>query len=140
MHRCLVVANQTLGGNALLTKLKSLADAGPLSIYVLVPATHPRDQWTWTEGEAIAIAKARLEAALERFRALRAEVDGGVGTERPMDAIRDTLRERRFDEIILSTLPPGLSRWLKQDLPSRVARTFNLPVTNVIGEMERVAG
>jgi GABA permease len=140
MRRYLVVANQTLGGNALLTKLRSLADAGPASFYVLVPATHPGNQWTWTEGEATAIARKRLDEAVARFRQLGAEVDGEVGTERPIDAIRDVLRRREIDEIVLSTLPPGPSRWLKQDLPSRVERAFDLPVSHVISEAELAAG
>ena len=139
MRRYLVVANQTLGGSTLLAKLKSLADGGPSSFHVLVPATHPKKQWTWTEGEALAVARQRLESALERFRELGAEVTGEVGNERPIDAIRLALREQNFDEIVLSTLPPGPSRWLRQDLPSRVARTFDLPVSHVISETERAA-
>jgi GABA permease len=139
VRRYLVVANQTLGGSALLAKLRSLAEAGPASFYVVVPATHPRKQWTWTEGEAHAIAKRRLGEALDRFRELGAEVDGEVGNERPIDAIRNVVREREFDEIVLSTLPAGASRWLGQDLPSRVARTFDLPVGHVIVETEGAA-
>jgi hypothetical protein len=48
-------------------------------------------------------------------------------------AIDDVLLDRRYDEIILSTLPPGVSRWLKLDLPRRVEQRFALPVTTVIG-------
>ncbi|MGH2760876.1 MAG: hypothetical protein ACRDKJ_15100 [Actinomycetota bacterium] len=140
MRRYLVVANQTLGGEALLEKLRSLTEAGPSSIHVVVPATHPRKQWTWTEGESLAIARRRLDRALERFGGLAADVTGEVGNERPVDAIRAALRERQVDEIILSTLPSGLSRWLGQDLPSRVARAFGVPVTHVTSEAERAAG
>lgn len=140
MRRYLVVANQTLGGSALMAKLRELSADGSASFHVVVPATHPSGKWTWTEGQATAMAKQRLEEALERFGSLGAEVTGAIGTERPMDAIRDALRGREVDEIVLSTLPPGPSRWLRQDLPSRVARTFDLPVTHVIGEAERVAG
>ncbi len=39
-----------------------------------------------------------------------------------------------FDEIILSTLPPGMSRWLKMDLPHRVEAVYGLPVTHIIGQ------
>lgn len=139
MRRYLIVANQTLGGEALVAKLKSLAAEGPASFHVLVPATHPRNQWTWTEGESMAIARRRLEQALERFRDLGAEVSGDVGNERPIDAIGNVLREREIDEIVVSTLPAGASRWLKQDMPSRVKRAFGIPVTHVIGEPERAA-
>lgn len=140
MRHYLVVANQTLGGSALLSRLRALTESGPVSFHVVVPATHPRKQWTWTEGESVAIARARLDEATTRFRELGAEVTGEVGNERPIDAVRDALRGRPIDEIVLSTLPPGPSRWLRQDLPSRVARSFNLPVSHVIAEPERVAG
>lgn len=136
MRRYLVVANQTLGGDVLLDRLRGLAEDGPAAFHVVVPATHPRHQWTWTEGEATAIAEERLERALERFGALGSEVSGEVGNERPIDAIRSALRRREVDEIVLSTLPAGPSRWLKQDLPARVERTFDVPVSHVIAEPE----
>jgi hypothetical protein len=41
--------------------------------------------------------------------------------------------------IILFTLPPGLSRWLHQDLPRRVARRFGLPVRHVVAPFEPIA-
>ncbi len=140
MRSYLVVANQTLGGDALLKKLRSLTQSGPTSIHVVVPATHPRKHLTWTEGEAKAVARERLDRALESFAQLGAEVSGEVGNERPLDAITAALRERQFDEIVLSTLPPGPSRWLRQDLPHRVERTFGLPVSHVVAEDERAVG
>jgi hypothetical protein len=140
MRRYLVVANQTLGGDALLARIRSLLEHGPASFHVVVPATKPQGKWTWTEGEALAIARKRLAEAIVRFRELGAEVTGEVGNERPIDAIGNVLREREIDEIVLSTLPPGLSRWLKQDLPSRVERVYDLPVSHVTSEAERVAG
>jgi hypothetical protein len=129
----LVVANQTLGAEQLAAKVREYMQAGPCHFHVLVPATHPKDHATWTEGQAHAIAEKRLEAALASFRALGAEVDGEVGDANPIEAIRDTLLVRKFDEIILSTLPSGPSRWLKQDLPHRVERGFALQVTHVTG-------
>jgi nucleotide-binding universal stress UspA family protein len=137
MRRYLVVANQTLGGEDLLEQLRSRMGAEEqCEFYVVVPATHPRDHLTWTEGEAQAIAQRRLEHALGRFRTEGANVEGEVGPEAPMDAIEEVLRRQHFDEIILSTLPPGLSRWLGQDLPSRVARRFDLPVAHAVSSTE----
>src|SRR2546425_8694431 len=124
MRRYLVVANQTLGGPHLVDKVRSCLAAGPAHFHVVVPATPPEDQAVWTEGEANALAQARLDHALSRFRSLGAEADGEVGDARPLEAIRDALRETPYDEVILSTLPPGLSKWLKLDLPTRVAKAF----------------
>jgi hypothetical protein len=39
-----------------------------------------------------------------------------------------------FDEIIISTLPSSISRWLKLDLPSRVRRTYSIPVVVATAE------
>jgi hypothetical protein len=86
----------------------------------------------WTEGHDHAVADARLADALERFRALGADVEGEVGDSSPMEAVRDVLwREPPFDAIILSTLPAGVSRWLRQDLPHRIERTFGVRPTLV---------
>src|SRR5712692_7276612 len=133
MRHYLVVANQTLGDERLEDEVRARLAAGPGEFHIIVPATPPKDHLTWTEGEAGAIAQRRLDRALARFRVLGAEVHGEVGDADPMQAIGDALLEGRFDELILSTLPPGPSRWLKEDLPRRVERSFDLKVTHVIG-------
>ena len=135
MRRYLVVANQTLAGGHLVSKVRELMAAGPSRFHVLVPATPPRDH-PWTEAEARAIAEERLRVALDRFRGMGAEVDGEVGDERPMQAITDVLELESFDAIVLSTLPPGPSRWLRFDLPHRVESSFGLPVIHLIGHPE----
>jgi cell pole-organizing protein PopZ len=136
MRRYLVVANQTLGGQHLAEAVRGCLASGPARFHIVVPATQPRDHAVWTEGQARALAHRRLESALDRFRAIGVEVEGEIGDERPLQAIADAVHDREFDEIILSTLPPGLSRWLRQDLPHRVERQFELPVTHVIGDPE----
>jgi cell pole-organizing protein PopZ len=136
MRRYLVVANQTLGGEHLAEKVRACLAAGPSTFHIVVPATQPHEHAVWTEGEARAIAAQRLERALARFRDLGAEAEGEIGDEAPLQAIADAVRERTFDEIILSTFPPGLSRWLRQDLPHRVERTFDVTVTHLVGEPE----
>jgi GABA permease len=136
VRRYLVVANQTLAGPHLANTVRERLAAGSCTFHVVVPATAPADHPVWTEGEAVALAEERLDVALKRFRDLGAEADGEVGDPSPMEAIRDATVDREFDEIILSTLPAGLSRWLKQDLPHRVEKAFDLPVTHLIGEAE----
>jgi hypothetical protein len=138
MRRYLVVANQTLGGDHLADKVKELLAEGPCRFHVLVPATAPKEHAVYTEGEAEAIAHRRLDDALARFSGLGAEADGEVGDANPLEAVGDVLRDEEFDEIILSTLPPGASRWLKQDLLHRVERSFGLPVTHIVGQPEPV--
>jgi hypothetical protein len=136
MRRFLVVANQTLGGDALLRRVREAVSWGPSSFHLLVPATPVRHQLTWTEGEAQAVARQRLDEGLARFETEGFNVSGEVGDANPMLAIADALRDGNFDEVILSTLPVGVSRWVRMDLPSRVHRRFGLPVTHVIADTE----
>jgi len=133
MRRYLVVANQTLLGGPLLGRVQECLAAGPCQFHIVVPATHAPGRAMQTEVRDRAIAVERLRTGLERFRALGVDVEGEVGDARPIDAIRDVmLHAPPFDEIILSTLPPGLSRWLRQDLPHRIQRTFEMPMSIVI--------
>lgn len=134
MRHYLVVANQTLGGERLAAKLRELAAEGPCALHILVPATPPRDHAFRTEGEGLAVAERRLAAALERFASFGAEVTGEVGDPRPLDAIRDVLRRQRFDAIVLSTLPAGVSRWLRMDLPHQLERSTDIPIIHVEAE------
>jgi hypothetical protein len=132
MRRYLVVANQTLLGDPLLARIHECLAAGPSQFHLVVPATHAPGRAAQTESRDRAYATQRLADGLERFRALGIEVEGEVGDSRPLDAIRDVmLHAPPFDEIIVSTLPPGLSRWLRQDLPHRIHRTFELPTSTV---------
>jgi hypothetical protein len=139
MRRYLVVANQTLGGEHLAGKVKECTAAGPCRFHIVVPASPPQEHLTWTEGEARAAAGARLDKALERIRALGVEVTGEVGDPNPILAIEDVLRGEEFDEIILSTLPPGASKWLKRDLLHRLERRYVIPVTHIVGQPEAVS-
>ena len=136
MRRYLVVANQTLGGDHLLSLLRELAEQ-PSTFHVLVPATPPSDH-LWTEGEAQTTARRRLEIALERFGAAGLDVTGEIGDPRPLEAIDDVLTREPFDEIVLSTLPVHLSRWLRLDLVHRVETAFGLPVRHVIAAKENI--
>ena len=136
MRRYLVVSNQTLSGAALAAKVRALLEEGPAEFHIVVPATAP-SRFSWTEGQARAIASERLESALRWFASIGATATGEVADEHPLYAMRDALREREIDEIIISTLPPGMSKWLRQDLPRKAHREFEIPVTHVVGDAPR---
>jgi hypothetical protein len=57
-----------------------------------------------------------------------------VGAPDPLEAVRDAIARQKVDEVIVSTLPPGLSRWLRRGLPQQVERLTGLPVTHVTDE------
>lgn len=134
MKRYLVVANQTLGGAALLRYLKERVSEGPSAFHVLVPANVDTQGWVHDDETDRELARERLQEAVDRFSGLGAEVSGEVGDASPVDAIQDVLLRESFDEVILSTLPPGVSRWLRLDLVSRVERAVSIPVTHVVAE------
>ena len=82
-----------------------------------------------------ALARERLRQSLAHLRQLGAEVAGEVGVADPVEAVQVALHRHEFDEVILSTLPAPRSRWLAQDLPSKIRRTTKLPVTAVTGDV-----
>jgi hypothetical protein len=131
MRDYLVVANQTLRGEHLLDELRRRIGQGPCRFHIVVPANRNPPGWTHTLDQARAIAQERLQEAIDQFAGLGAEVDGQVGDERPLDAMLDALRRWPCDEVILSTLPAGASRWLRMDLVSRASRVLPIPLTHV---------
>lgn len=128
MRHYLVVANQTLKHPELTEKIRTCNDAGPCDFFLLVPATRAHGPLRWTPADAHAVARRRLEGALERFRALGADVIGDVGDPSPVVAISEVLRRRPFDALILSTLPVGPSQWLRNDVPTRIQQLFGISV------------
>jgi GABA permease len=138
MRRYLVVANQTLGGEHLKEKVRQCMAEGECEFHVLVPASDSSSGMQ-TEAKAHRDAEPRLQAALAYFREIGATVTGKLGDARPMEAIRDALQHDSFDEILLSTLPPGPSAWIRQDLPRRVKKAFALPVAHLIAKREQTA-
>ena len=138
MHRYLVVGHHTLSGPRLLEELQQLASHGPCAFHLVVPAEPPASH-TWTESEARSAATARLDRAIERFAALDAEITSEIGDSNPILAVQDVLlRDPAFDAIVVSTLPPGPSRWLKLDLPHRLSEMTGLRVIHVVGSDEPV--
>jgi len=141
MARYLVVANLTLGGEQLLATVRDRAAAGDAEIHVLVPASSGASWHAHDEDSDVRLAHERLQHAIEQFSELGVEVTGEVGDFRPIEAIGDVLhREPPFDEIILSTLPSGPSKWMRMDLPRRVERAYDVPVTHVVGAARTPAG
>lgn len=139
-RRIIIVANQTAPGPHLKEIVAERMSEGPCSFVLLVPAIPPKGTWTFTEDEAEADAHRRLKIALEGLAELGAEVEGRVELAAPFEAVDAFIDSERYtdtppiSEIIVSTLPAGISRWLKQDLVHHLQRHHEIPVTHVIGE------
>ena len=133
MRSYLVVGNQTLESPELAEAIRErVANEPTAAFYCVVPATPPSGgRLTWDEDEARAAAEERLTATLNRLHAIGVVASGEVGVQDPIQATRDALRHREVDEVILSTLPPGMSRWLGQDVPSKLKGSIEVPVAVV---------
>lgn len=128
MGTCLIIANQTLVGQELLTEVARRIADGQCQFYVVVPATPVPRALAWEEVESLRAARERLDLILEWLRARGAEADGEIGDRDPVAAARDALRRRPADQIILSTLPLGRSRWIGQDVPTRLKSAVSKPI------------
>jgi hypothetical protein len=130
--RVLVVANRTAATPALIEAVRERAARGPAVFTLLVPHfAHGLHKVVDAQDTDVSESEAVLELALPLLRqAAGGEVEGIIGDAEPLAAIHDAVNLRGFDEIILSTLPARVSRWLKLDLPSKVTG-LGLPVTHV---------
>lgn len=136
MAMYLVVAHQTAASAELIETLNDLVKKEPDAEFVLlVPATPVSHLLTWTEGESEEVAR---NTAWEASRKLR---DAGlnlrdvvIGVSDPLRAIEQEHRSRgrRYAATIVSTLPLGVSRWLKRDLPNRLRSKLGIEVVHVI--------
>jgi hypothetical protein len=129
----LVVAHQTAATAPLLDAVKERAERGPARFHLVVPR-RPHGLAKVADPEEYGEEEARrvLADALPKLSAVAGhEVTGGVGDAEPLMAIQDAVNLGDYDEIIVSTLPLGVSKWLKLDLVSK-ARGLGLPVTHVL--------
>jgi hypothetical protein len=137
--RVLVVAHKTAATPALLQAVRERAARGPATFTLLVPnAAHGLHRVVDPEDVQSGEAHDVLELALPLLtEAAGSEVTGMIGDPAPLTAIQDAVNVHGFDEIIISTLPARVSRWMKLDLPSK-ASGLGLPVTT-INAKERAA-
>jgi hypothetical protein len=141
--RVLVVAHKTAATPALLDAVRERAAEGAASFTLLVPASphgiervmgaddgHGADNHSEAD-EVLALALPLMEDAAG------GPVEGIVGDPIVLDAIQDAVNQHGFDEIIVSTLPARVSRWLHLDLPSKL-NGLGLPVTTITAREKAV--
>jgi hypothetical protein len=130
--RVLVVANKTAATPALLDAVRERAAQGPCRFTLLVPnPAHGLHKVVDPEDQSQSEAESVLELAIPVLeQAAGTPVEGMIGDAEPLAAIQDAVNLHGFDEIIISTLPTRVSKWLKLDLPHKAAG-LGLPVTTV---------
>lgn len=131
-QRVLVVAHKTAATQPLLDAVRERAAKGPAKFTLLVPnPAHGLHKAVDAEDLDATEAQGVLDHALPKLsEAAGSQVEGMIGDADPSAAIQDAINLRGFDEVIISTLPSKVSRWLHLDLPSKV-KGLGLPVSTV---------
>lgn len=122
----LVIANVTATSEELWSTLTERAKHEPAAFTILVPAT--------SAAGGRASAQEKLEAAVARLRGAGLEVEGSVGDRDPIVAVSEAWDPRRYDEIVMATLPIGASKWLHAGLPERISKLTGTLVTHIVCE------
>jgi hypothetical protein len=142
-HRLLVVANETVGGEALLEEIRNRCRGRDSEILVVTPAlvASRTAHWASDVDEAIELARQRMELSLLEIERLGLRARGEIGDSDPNEAIEDALRVFPADEIVISTHPSDRSRWLERGVVERAREKIDLPITHVVVDLavERTA-
>lgn len=138
--RVLVLANETVNGAELLDELRRIDRERQARYFVCVPANPIDTGQAMHEGAAFVwdktteAAQARLDTTLDILRSEGLDAEGALGDYRPLRALADAVREFRPDSLVVCTLPPDRSAWLRYDVVERAREAYDLPVTHVVVE------
>jgi hypothetical protein len=146
MGKVLIVGNRSLGGSDLAELIESRVGDEPCAVHLVVPVPNPVASAVAVGGSAPDVsptlsrdidddrraAKEQLEFGLDWLGGLGATATGELSFEPDTaTAVARLVDVHGFDEVIVSTLPTKVSRWLRQDLPCRIGRKVTVPVTVV---------
>jgi nucleotide-binding universal stress UspA family protein len=136
-HHLLVVANETVQGNALVETVCDTALYRDAEVLVVAPALNTRlRHWMSDSDRARQAAQARLAGCVSRLQDAGVRATGQVGDADPMRAIEDAMRVFEADEIVIGTHPEERSNWLARDLVGRTCATYDVPVLHVVDDLD----
>jgi GABA permease len=139
-RRVLVVANETVGGEELLSTISTLALSERTQFRVVCPALNSRlKTYTSDEDPAREAAQQRLDDTIARLSSVGIEASGEVGDGDPLVAVDDAVRTFGPNEIVISTHPPGRSNWLEKGVVDSVRARYDVPVTHVVVDLQAAA-
>jgi GABA permease len=140
-RRVLVVANETVRGEELLSTISTLALSERTQFLVVCPALNSRlKTFTSDEDPAREAAQARLDVTLARLSSVGIAARGEVGDGDPLVAVDDAVRTFGPNEIVISTHPPGKSNWLERGIVESVRARYDVPVTHVVVDLAAESG
>lgn len=139
VYRVLVLANETVGGRALLAEIQNRVKGRNSEILVVVPAltSSPLEHWSSDVDGALDEARERLDTSLATMEGAGLNARGHVGDHHePNSSLEDALRDFPADEVVISTHPANRSRWLERGVVARARRDVPLPITHVVVDLE----
>jgi GABA permease len=132
-RRVLVVANETVGSDEVLSAMSARALTETTTFLVVCPAvTSGLKAWANDEDPARLAAQERLDEMLSRLASVGIDARGEVGDSDPLVAIEDAVRTFHPDEIVISTHPPGRSRWHEGGVVEAARARFDVPVDHIV--------
>ncbi|HEY2715723.1 MAG TPA: hypothetical protein VGI73_05830 [Solirubrobacterales bacterium] len=137
-HRILVVANETVAGQALREEIGRRCEGRDCEVFVVAPALAGSRAAHWTSDidDGIALARERLQASVEGVGRLGLSAGGEIGDSDPNLAIEDALRHFPADEVVISTHPAERSRWLEHGVVTSAQQKLELPVSHVVVDLD----
>jgi nucleotide-binding universal stress UspA family protein len=140
-HKILVVANETVGGRALIDAVKKHAEDAherhePFEVFVVCPQNQPRSGYVIYDESVRSAAENRLQTTLAQLREIGVEAHGEVMDPDPFAATTDAIDHFGADQIIISTHPETRSGWLRKHLVDRVEEETGLPVEHVVVDLD----
>jgi hypothetical protein len=140
-HRILVVANETVGGRALIDAVKERAEDAhsrgePFHVTVVCPQNQPKSGYVIYEDSVRTAAENRLATTLAQLREVGIDADGEIMDPDPYSATMDAIGAYGADEIIVSTHPDTRSGWLRRDLIDRLKDDTGLPIHHVVVDLD----
>jgi hypothetical protein len=140
MVRVLVVANRTAESPELLDALRARAAQGECEFTLLVPSTPQGIAWAADMHAGGEEAEQHRQAFVDELRGEGLDIgEAKVGDPDPLAAVQDECNAHDYDELIVSTLPLHISKWLHLDLPSKAKAATGLPVTHVVASESKAA-
>ena len=136
MKRLLVVANETVGGGALLDAVKKHAESEDVKVTVICPQNDPRGGWVIYDDAVRGAAENRLRTTVAQLRELGIEADGEIMDPDPYTATMDAINAFGADQVIISTHPETRSGWMRKDLVTRIEEDSGLPVEHVVVDLD----
>jgi hypothetical protein len=139
-YRILVVANETVGGRALIDAIvrhvEKAREGREPAVMVVCPQNQPKKGFVVYDETVREAAENRLRTTLAQLREVSINATGEVMDPDPYSATMDAFHSYGADVIVVSTHPDTRSGWLRRDLIDRLRDATNVEVEHVVVDLD----